>query len=326
MYSARIVTVDSVEILRLTDSDRETEVSIAPSIGNLAYEMKVKGKNLFWLPCATLAELAARPRHAGNPFLAPWANRLDQDAFWANGKKYLLNAGLGNFARDENGKPIHGLVTFSPAWRAVSLEADERRAESTSRLEFWRVPEWMAQFPFAHSIEMTYRLRDGALEVATRIENHSTEPMPVAVGYHSYFRLHDAPRDEWTVHLAARNRMALTEELIPTGEREPANFPDPMPLAGAELNDVFSPLERDANGRAEFWVQGKRERISVIFGPKYTVAVAWAPVGRDFLCFEPMSAITNAFNLAQAGRYPELQSIPPGGSWRESHWIKPSGF
>jgi aldose 1-epimerase len=150
--------------------------------------------------------------------------------------------------------------------------------------------------------------------------------MPLAIGYHPYFRLHDAPRDEWTVHLAARDRLVLSEELIPTGERRPSSFPDPMPLAGAELNDVFSPLERDADGRAEFWVQGKRERISVIYGPKYTVAVAWAPAGREFLCFEPMSAITNAFNLAQAGLYPELQSIPPGGSWRESYWIRPSGF
>jgi len=326
MYSARIVTVDSVEILRLTDSEREIDVSIAPSIGNLAYEMKVRGKNLFWLPCATLGELVARPVHAGNPFLAPWANRLDQDAFWANGKKYLLNAGLGNFTRDGNGKPIHGLVTFTPAWRLVSLEAGQRRAKSTSRLEFWRVPEWMAQFPFAHTIEMTYSLRDGVLEVITRIENLAVEPMPVAVGYHPYFRLHDAPRDEWRVHLAVRERMALTAELIPTGERRPASFPDPMRLAGAELNDLFSPLERDADGRAEFWVQGRRQKISAIYGPKYTAAVAWAPPGRDFVCFEPMSAITNAFNLAQVGLHADLQSIPPGESWQESFWIRAEGF
>jgi sulfide:quinone oxidoreductase len=31
-----------------------------------------------------------------------------------------------------------------------------------------------------------------------------------------------------------------------------------------------------------------------------------------------MAGITNAFNLAHAGVYKELQSIPPGGQWRES--------
>jgi aldose 1-epimerase len=50
------------------------------------------------------------------------------------------------------------------------------------------------------------------------------------------------------------------------------------------------------------------------------------PKGRDFLCFEPMAAITNALNLAHAGIYKQLQSIPPGGLWRESFWIRPSGF
>jgi aldose 1-epimerase len=39
-----------------------------------------------------------------------------------------------------------------------------------------------------------------------------------------------------------------------------------------------------------------------------------------------MSAITDAFNQAHAGVYGELQSIPPGGRWRESFWIVPSGF
>ena len=45
----------------------------------------------------------------------------------------------------------------------------------TSRLEFFREPSWMKQWPFAHTIEMTYRLRNGVLEVATSISNQSSE-------------------------------------------------------------------------------------------------------------------------------------------------------
>jgi aldose 1-epimerase len=39
-----------------------------------------------------------------------------------------------------------------------------------------------------------------------------------------------------------------------------------------------------------------------------------------------MSAVTNAFNLAHTGVYKELQAVPAGGKWRESFWVKPSGF
>ena len=160
----------------------------------------------------------------------------------------------------------------------------------------------------------------------TALENHSTEPMPVGVGYHPYFQVHDAPRDQWKVHIAARDRLTLSPLLIPTGERTPVTLADPLPLEGTQLDDVFGGLVRGAEGRAEFSVQGKNEKVSVIYGPKYTVAVIYAPRGRGFICFEPMSAVTNGFNLAHAGLYKELHSVPAGGSWRESFWIATNGF
>ncbi len=325
-YSARKVVVEGIEVVRLADAAHHTEVSIAPSIGNLAYELKVNGKNAFWLPSESLSKLKAKPELCGNPFLAPWANRLDHDGFFAGGKDFRLNPELGNIGRDQNKKPIHGLLKFSPDWKVVAVAADSSAAHVTSRLEFWRYPELMAQFPFAHTIEMTYRLRDGVLEVQTQLDNQSTEPLPVGIGYHPYFQIHDAPRDQWKVHLAAREHLVLSDMLIPTGERKPMNFPDPVPLAGTQLDDVFSGLVRDNSERSTFSVEGAHEKISVVYGPKYTVAVVYAPPGRSFICFEPMSAITNAFNLAHSGVYKELQSVPPGGQWRESFWIAPSGF
>jgi aldose 1-epimerase len=184
----------------------------------------------------------------------------------------------------------------------------------------------MAQFPFAHTVTMTYRLANGTLEVETAIENFATDPMPVAVGFHPYFHLDDAPRDDWKVHLAARDHMTLNPALIPTGEKKPVEYADPQPLKGIQLDDVFSNLIRGADGRAEFWVEGKAQRISVVYGPKFPVAVVYAPPRNEYVCFEPMAGLTNAFNLAHAGLYPDLQSIPPGGQWKESFWIRPSGF
>jgi len=50
------------------------------------------------------------------------------------------------------------------------------------------------------------------------------------------------------------------------------------------------------------------------------------PAERNFICIEPMAALTNALNMAHRGQYAELQSIAPGGTWRESFWVRPSGF
>lgn len=304
-YSARKVMVDGEEMVRIEDAARKIEVAIAPSAGNLAWEFKVNGKNLLWLPYASLADRKTKRDVPGMIFGAPWSNRLDGDAYWVNGKKYVLNPELGNIRRDGKGLPIHGLLVYAPEWRVVHLKADAHMAEVTSRLEFWRWPSLMAQFPFAHTLEMTYRLADGALEVVTRVENHSTEPMPVALGFHPYFQVHDAPRAEWKLRAPVAGA-AEVERL--SGVRE------------------FAELVRDASGRAEFALEGKQEKVAVVYGPKYTAALVYGSATTPFLSIQPLAAVSNAFNLAHAGTYKQLQFVAPGAVWQESFWIRPSGF
>jgi aldose 1-epimerase len=155
-YSARRTTSDGVGIVELLDHRNNTTVSIVPSIGNIAYRMEVNSKNVFWFPYRSVAEFAAQPRLCGNPLLAPWANRLDEDGFFANGRKFLLDPAVKNFIRDGNNLPLHGLLLFASQWEVQSVLADSEQAAAVSRLDFSRYPELLAQFPFAHTIEMTY--------------------------------------------------------------------------------------------------------------------------------------------------------------------------
>ena len=304
-YSAKKITLDGTEMVRLEDAGRKMEVTVAPSVGNLAWEIKVNGKNLLWLPYASLEDRKTRREVPGMIFGAPWSNRLDGDAYWVSGKRYLLNPELGNIRRDRNGLPIHGLLVYASEWKVVKLTSDGRGAEVTSRLEFWKWPELMAQFPFAHTLEMTYRLAGGAVEVITRIENHSAEPMPVAVGFHPYFRVDDAPRADWRLRAPVANAAELEHF---AGTRE------------------VTELIRDANGCAEFVLEGAKERVAVVFGPKYTAAMLYGSPDTPFFSIQPLAAVSNAFNLAHAGEYKELQFVGPDAAWQESFWIRPSGF
>lgn len=321
-YSAEKVKVDGFNVVKLADAAHHTEVTIVPSIGNNAYSMSVNGKPVLWSPYRTLAEFKEKPALLGVPLLAPWANRLDQDGFYANGRKFVLNPELGNLRYDQNHLPIHGLVSFTDRWTVLGVRADSDSAQVTSRLELWKHPDWMAQFPFAHSIEITHKLANGILEVRLSVTNLSDQPMPVSVGFHPYYQITDAPRDRWRVHLAARSHYTLSGKLIPTGETKPIDLPDPLPLAGRQLDDVYG----DLVAGDEFSVQGESQKIAIRYGPKYRVAVVYAPPGKDFICFEPMSGVTDAFNLAHAGVYKDLQSIAPGATWEESFWIRPSGY
>ena len=351
-YSAR----HDGEVVRLEDANTQTVVSIVPSVGNIAFDMTVKGHHLLRWPYASLDEFKRRPALSGIPFVGPWANRLDEPAFYANGRKYAFDQVLGNV---RGPIPIHGFLTTTSEWRVVDLQADARAAWVTSRLEVWKQSMWMKQWPFAHTIDLTYRLEDGALEVRTAITNLSAEPMPIAIGFHPYFQLTDSPRDEWTITIAARTHWLLTPTKVPTGETEPIErlFPNPRAarLAEYNLDDVFGDLVRDQGGGATMSVTGRSQRIDVVLGPKYRSVVVWAPhpantgrgsqalspapqtpatpppsgqpaPDRNFICIEPMAGITNAINLAHKGVYRELENLPPGETWRESFWVRPRGF
>lgn len=324
-YSVERKTLDGVEVYVLKDSARQTEVRVAPSIGMNSYEMTVKGKRVFWSPYQTVGEFAAKPTFLGNPLLWPWANRIDGTAYYANGKKYPFNLELGNVQPGPNNTPIHGLLRYEKRWVATRTN-DKGSADVEAKFEYWRYPEFMAQFPFAHTIHITYSLKDGALEVRTAVENHSTEAMPLSLGFHPYFQVNDAPQAEWKVTLAAKQRYGLSQKLVPTGEVTANPYSNPVKLSDVALDDVFGGLVRDKDGFARFSVEGKTEKVTVEYGPKYTVAVVYSPKGRGFICFEPMTAITNAFNAAQAGWYKELQSIEAGGLWSEVFRVVPSGF
>jgi aldose 1-epimerase len=322
-YSAR----RNGDVVQLMDSRMQTTVSILPSVGNIAFEMTVKGQKVLYWPYESIEAFKARPGMSGIPFLGPWIDRLDEQAFFANGRRRAFDMQLGN-VRGE--MPSHGFVTTTDRWTVVEAQADTDGAWVTSRLEFYRQPMWMKQWPFAHTIEMTHRLRDGVLEVETAIVNMSAEPMPIAIGFHPYFQLTDSPRDAWTLSVGARTHWLVTSNKVPNGETEPiARFfptPDAAALGDYSLDDVFTDLLRDSQGQATVAVSGKSQRLEIGLGPNYRAVTIWSPKDRPFICIEPTAGIINALNLAARGLYRELQSVPPGGTWRERFWVKASGY
>ena len=264
------------DLIELADATSRMNVSVVWNMCN-AWRIQVKGKDLV-RTSATLADFQARPGFNGMPILAPFANRLDETAFYANGKKYNFNLELGNV---RGPIPSTGYVNGSKAWQLVEAKADERSAWVSCRLDFYEHPLFMAQFPFAHSITLTYRVSDGALEVHTRLDNLSAEPMPVAIGFHPFFQLTDSPRDEWVLSIGARTHWLLADTKMPTGQTQPiATFlanPAAIELAPLDLDDVFSDLVRDARGRATMSLRGKTQRLEVVLGANYRAVVIYAP-------------------------------------------------
>jgi aldose 1-epimerase len=269
------------ELIELADTTAQMNVSVVWSMSN-AWRIQVKGKDLV-RTSATLAEFQARPGFNGMPLLAPFANRLDETAFYANGKKYNFDLELGNV---RGPIPSTGYVNGSKAWQLVEFKADGKGAWVTCRLDFYKNPDYMKQFPFAHTITMTYRVAEGMVEVRTRLDNLSTEPMPVVIGYHPIYELPEGNRNDWTVSADAKTHWIEIPQRLPTGETQPIEK-----FFGSErtaiqlgkyalIDDVFTDLVRDANGRATMKLMYNGKEVHVLLGPKYKTVLMWStPLG-----------------------------------------------
>ena len=272
------------ELIELVDATAQMNVVIVPAMSN-AWKIQVKGSDLV-RTSPTLEQFKTQPGYNGMPLLAPYANRLDQTAFYANGKKYNFDVELGNV---RGPIPATGFYDRSQqAWQLVEFKADANGAWVTCKLDFYKNPLYMAQWPFAHTITMTYRVSGGALEVRTRLDNMSAEPMPVVIGFHPIFELPDGNRNDWTVSLDAKTHWIEIPQRLPTGETQPIESFFGGDRTAIQLkkygliDDVFTDLIRDASGRATMKLMHNTKELHVLLGPKYKTVLAWStplPVG-----------------------------------------------
>jgi galactose mutarotase-like enzyme len=287
-------TRDGYPAVRLSEGD--LTATFVPQLGMIGASLTHRGEELLGQRNG-LAAYEAKGSTMGIPLLYPWANRLAGFQYDIAGKHVTIDPDSPRVKLDEHGIPIHGLLTASPHWKART-----ENASLSARLEFGAHPELLEAFPFPHSLEMEVRLSRGRLHLTTRVIADQDSPVPISFGFHPYLALPNVPRPDWQIELPVKRHLILDDHSIPTGETEPAD-PTPGPVGERTFDDGYADLTGEP-----FVLQGGAHRIEVSFDSGYGYAQVFAPPGQDLICFEPMTAATNA--LVAGG--PGLQILEPG--------------
>jgi aldose 1-epimerase len=251
---------------------------------------------------------AQRGKTLGIPLLHPWANRLSRPGYTAAGKEVTLPSPEGRFALDPNGLPIHGALPGLMRWEVLDTGAQDR---ISARLD-WSGSELMELFPFAHELRIDALAGDAGLELVTTLRATGSDAVPVSFGYHPYLcPPGDAARADWQISLGASQRLVLDDAMIPTGATEPLE-PRSFALDGQSWDDGLAGL----SSPPEFSVSAGAQTVTVTFDEGFTWAQVFAPEGQDFICFEPMTAPTNALVDGSA-----LTLVAPGDEYRTAFSI-----
>lgn len=225
----------------------------------------------------------------GIPILYPWANRLGENIYTAQGVTVTLTPGENGVRADPNGLPIHGVLAAYPGWRVTAETANELTAE----LDFGADPRLLASFPYPHVLAVAAQLADRRLTVRTTVTATGDRAVPLCFGFHPYLQLPDAPRADWVIETPPLRHLGLDDRGLPTGasERQQAR-------SEALRDNTFDDAYDQVGEGSVFAVSGGGRRIEVHFEHGYPAAQIFAPPVDDpakaIVCFEPMTAPTDA--------------------------------
>jgi aldose 1-epimerase len=288
-------SVEGYDAIRLRSAAAQLDATFVPIAGMVGASLRDGGEELLGRGTGVYC-YARGGTTMGIPLLHPWANRLAADEYRVNGTAVRLRPDSRVVARDEHGLPIHGLLGGSPHW--VQRHSNGNGAAALSaELDFGAHPELLEAFPFAHRLALDVALRRRTLTVRTTLTATGEHAVPVSFGFHPYLRLPGVAREDWHVELPAMGHLELDARSIPTGASRPVAAQS-APLAARTFDDGYV----DVADGAEFVVAGGGRRITVRLERGYPAAQVFAPATDDVICFEPMTAPTNA--LSSGDRLP----------------------
>lgn len=223
---------------------------VAPARGGLITEFSVGNCPILFLNRATLDDPTSNVR-GGIPILFPNAGRLHGDMFLptsAAEPAYVLQQ--HGFARE-------------CTWQVIEQTAD--RLTLT-----WASDERsLVSYPYAHHLTQIISLTPSALSLTLSVTNNSDHPMPIAPGWHPYFRVESARKHDVAVDV-------LGFQAIPADGRHEVNYGLPF------------------KGHARIMLPNAR--VTLTTSPEFRHLQIWTLPEEDFVCVEPWVGPLNSLN------------------------------
>lgn len=224
--------------------------------------------------------------------LMPYSNRIAQARVRVDGQQVLL-------APHPDAAPhtLHGNAHALP-WSLASHDA----AGAVMVLDAAASAAW----PWRYHGRMQLQLTPSALRVSLLIRNDDGRRMPAGLGLHPYIRHRPDARLAWRASVL----WPATAEFLALSSRRlsPQEIPIPArPLREGGLTDYLGGWD----GHAAVDLPGG-EQLDIEADPVFGHLVVHRPDNLAYLCLEPVSHVTDAFNLA-------AQGVADTGA----HWLAP---
>lgn len=289
-------------LIHLTDNNHSTSITIIPEAGAMLHEFMIPvNGNAFNIIESYPVDKPVKDQmtfYFRSAKLSPWVCRLAEGRYTFNEQQLQVERLFSD------GTGLHGLL-FDQNFNVVDEFEDDSQAAVTLKHTY---SGYDAGYPFEYSCQVKYALHPhGVLEVETVITNLDEIEIPIADGWHPYFKLGDRVND-WELHFEARSMLEFDEKLIPTGRSIPFNkFNEPALIGDTKLDNCF--VLEDARGEPACTLRNPSNNIMVSFFPEtgYPYLQVFIPDHRESIAIENISSAPDSFNNRIG-----LIILPPG--------------
>jgi aldose 1-epimerase len=219
--------------------------------------------------------------------LSPFACRIPDGRYTFNEIEYEFQT------RFMDGSAIHGLL-YNKSFALIKESADEKKAAVTLQYDYKKDD---AGYPYYYRCEVEYSLSDNnALEVKTIVHNLSETTIPIADGWHPYFKL-GGKVDDWLLYFTTDGILEFDEKLIPTGRiLNYNNFSSPQLIESMELDNCFLVKKNIEGPACQLINHSNKLTLSFFPDANYPYLQIFTPPHRNSIAIENLSAAPDCFN------------------------------
>ncbi|HLI93745.1 MAG TPA: aldose 1-epimerase, partial [Puia sp.] len=282
----------ALDLIEIEDTANGTVVSLLPGFGGMLHGFSIQasgGSSVQVIDSyKDLAELQAglKSSYKGAK-LSPWPCRIRDGKYRFDGKQYQF---MRLFS---DGSAIHGLLA-DRTFGVLEEAAGDHSGGVTLEYNYHRDDPG---YPFEYSCHVRYILHpDSVLEVVTSVTNLDASAIPIADGWHPYFKL-GGRIDDWELQFHSAAIVEFDRQLVPTGRLlQYDRFETPRRIGETALDNCFSVKPDLVSAACEVRNPATGLKVSFLPDARYPYLQIYTPPHRTSIAVENLSGTPDCFN------------------------------
>jgi len=290
-FTIRHVERNGLDLVRLTDENNGTIVSLLPGYGATLHEFLVRQKdgalfNVIDSYHSAHEMKKEMTRTFKGPKLSPFPCRIPDGTYHFEDREYHFRQLFSD------GTAIHGLLYDKPF--AITAENADGVAMVAMEYDY---NELDPGYPFRYNCLVRYELHpNNDLEVTTTVTNTGDSMIPIADGWHPYWRLGGSAND-WQLQFHSEAIVDFDDRLVPTGGLTEYNLFSTVRLLGDTfLDNCFVLKPGLVTAACELYNPATGLRVAFFPDPSYPYLQIYTPPARDSIAVENLSGAPDCFN------------------------------